>query len=64
MVVTIPKIDAYHIGYMIYFFEKACGISGHLAAVNPFNQEGVENYKRNMFALLGKKGFESLKNII
>ncbi len=62
MVVTIPKIDAYHIGYMIYFFEKACGISGHLAAVNPFNQEGVENYKRNMFALLGKKGFESLKN--
>jgi len=62
MVVTIPKIDAYHIGYMIYFFEKACGISGHLAAVNPFNKEGVENYKRNMFALLGKKGFESLKN--
>lgn len=62
MVVTIPKIDAYNIGYMIYFFEKACGISGHLAAVNPFNQEGVENYKRNMFALLGKKGFESLKS--
>lgn len=62
MVVTIPKIDAYHIGYMIYFFEKACGISGHLAAVNPFNQEGVENYKRNMFALLGKKGFEDLKS--
>ncbi len=62
MVVTIDKIDAYNIGYMMYFFEKACGISGHLNAVNPFNQEGVENYKRNMFALLGKKGFEDLKS--
>lgn len=62
MVITIPKIDAYNMGYMIYFFEKACGISGHLSAVNPFNQEGVESYKRNMFALLGKKGFEDLKS--
>nr|WP_044035661.1 glucose-6-phosphate isomerase [Candidatus Arthromitus sp. SFB-rat-Yit] len=62
MVVTIPKIDAYNVGYMIYFFEKACGISGYLSAVNPFNQEGVENYKKNMFALLGKKGFEDLKS--
>ena len=62
MVVTIPKIDAYNVGYMIYFFEKACGISGYLSAVNPFNQEGVENYKKNMFALLGKKGFENLKS--
>lgn len=62
MVVNIPKIDAYNIGYMIYFFEKACAISGHLLAVNPFNQEGVESYKKNMFALLGKKGFESLKS--
>lgn len=62
MVVNIPKIDAYNMGYMIYFFEKACAISGHLSAVNPFNQEGVESYKKNMFALLGKKGFESLKS--
>ena len=62
MVVNIPKINAYNIGYMIYFFEKACSISGHLSAVNPFNQEGVESYKKNMFALLGKKGFESLKS--
>ena len=64
MVVNIPKINAYNIGYMIYFFEKACAISGHLSAVNPFNQEGVESYKKNMFALLGKKGFESLKSEI
>ena len=62
MVVNIPKINAYNIGYMIYFFEKDCAISGHLSAVNPFNQEGVESYKKNMFALLGKKGFESLKS--
>lgn len=62
MVVNIPKIDAYNIGYMIYFFEKACAISGHLLAINPFNQEGVESYKKNMFALLGKKGFEDLKS--
>lgn len=62
MVVNIPKIDAYNIGYMIYYFEKACAISGHLSAVNPFNQEGVESYKKNMFALLGKKGFEDLKS--
>ncbi len=62
MVINIPKIDAYNMGYMIYFFEKACAISGHLSAVNPFNQEGVESYKRNMFALLGKKGFEDLRD--
>lgn len=61
MVINIPKIDEYHLGYMIYYFEKACAVSGHLSAVNPFNQEGVESYKKNMFALLGKKGFEQLK---
>lgn len=61
MVINIPRIDAYNVGYMIYFFEKACAVSGHLSAVNPFNQEGVESYKKNMFALLGKKGFEDLK---
>lgn len=61
LVVTVPELTAYHFGYMIYFFEKACGISGHLLGVNPFDQPGVEAYKRNMFALLGKPGFERQK---
>lgn len=56
--ITIGKLDEYHLGQMIYFFEKACAISGYLLGVNPFNQPGVEAYKRNMFALLGKPGFE------
>ncbi len=56
--ITIDKLDEYHLGQMIYFFEKACAISGYLLGVNPFNQPGVEAYKRNMFALLGKPGFE------
>ena len=54
----IPKLDEYYIGQLIYFFEKACGISGLLLEVNPFNQPGVEAYKRNMFALLDKPGYE------
>jgi glucose-6-phosphate isomerase len=58
LVVTLPELNEYHYGQMIYFFEKACGISGYLLGVNPFNQEGVEEYKKNMFALLGKPGFE------
>jgi len=61
LVVTIPELTAYHFGYMVYFFEKACGVSGHLLGVNPFDQPGVEAYKRNMFALLGKPGFEKQK---
>jgi len=60
IVVNLPKIDAYTFGYMIYFFEKACGVSGYVLGVNPFNQPGVEDYKRNMFALLGKPGYEAL----
>ena len=48
-------------GYLIYFFEKACAISGYLLGVNPFNQPGVESYKKNMFALLGKPGYEQEK---
>lgn len=64
IIVNLPKIDPYHIGEMIYFFEKACGISGHLLGVNPFDQPGVEAYKKNMFALLGKKGFESLRDTL
>ena len=49
------------VGYMIYFFEKACAISGYVLGVNPFNQPGVESYKSNMFALLGKPGYEGAK---
>ncbi len=58
IVVEIDRADAYHFGYLVYFFEKACGLSGYLLGVNPFDQPGVEAYKKNMFALLGKPGFE------
>lgn len=61
MVVNLPEISAYYFGYMVYFFEKACGISGYLLGVNPFDQPGVEAYKKNMFALLGKPGYEDMK---
>ncbi|WP_125767382.1 glucose-6-phosphate isomerase [Lapidilactobacillus wuchangensis] len=60
MTVRIPKQDAYTLGYLMYFFEIAVGISGYLNGINPFNQPGVEAYKKNMFALLGKPGFEKL----
>lgn len=56
----IEKLDTKHIGALIYFFEFACGISGHVLGVNPFDQPGVEDYKRNMFALLGKPGYEEV----
>ena len=55
--ITIPSLDAYNIGQLIYFFEKGCGISGLVLGVNPFDQPGVEAYKRNMFKLLGKPGY-------
>ncbi len=58
IVLEIDRADAYHFGYLVYFFEKACGVSGYLLGVNPFDQPGVEAYKKNMFALLGKPGFE------
>lgn len=58
VIVEIDRADAWHFGYLVYFFEKACGISGYLLGVNPFNQPGVEAYKKNMFALLGKPGYE------
>jgi len=58
LVINIPEMTPYWFGYMVYFFEKACGISGYLLGVNPFDQPGVEAYKKNMFALLGKPGFE------
>ena len=60
LLVTIPETDAYTLGYLMYFFEIAVGISGYLNGVNPFDQPGVEAYKKNMFALLGKPGFEEL----
>ncbi|MEG1878704.1 MAG: glucose-6-phosphate isomerase [Pseudoflavonifractor sp.] len=59
LTVTAPKRDANAAGQLIYFFEYACGLSGHLLGVNPFNQPGVEAYKKNMFALLGKPGYEA-----
>lgn len=61
LIVNVPKLDEYNFGYLVYFFEKACAISGYLLGVNPFDQPGVEAYKKNMFALLGKPGFEELK---
>ena len=61
LVIEVPKADEFELGYLIYFFEKACAISGYMLAVNPFNQPGVESYKKNMFALLGKPGYEGEK---
>ena len=62
--ISIPKLNAYYLGQLMYFFEMACGISGYMLNVNPFNQPGVEAYKKNMFALLEKPGFEEeTKNI-
>ncbi len=58
LAVNIPESTPYHLGYAFYFFEKACGVSGYILGVNPFNQPGVEAYKKNMFALLGKPGYE------
>ncbi|BFH64865.1 glucose-6-phosphate isomerase [Paenibacillus azoreducens] len=61
LIVTVPDLTPYSFGYLVYFFEKACGISGYLSGVNPFDQPGVEAYKKNMFALLGKPGYEKEK---
>jgi glucose-6-phosphate isomerase len=61
LVLSIEKLDEYCLGNLIYFFEKACGVSGYILGVNPFNQPGVEAYKKNMFALLGKPGYEAEK---
>jgi len=56
--ITLPELNAYYIGQLLYFFEKACGVSGYVLGVNPFDQPGVEAYKKNMFALLNKPGYE------
>lgn len=61
LIVEVEKLGAGEIGYLIYFFEKACAVSGYILGVNPFNQPGVESYKKNMFALLGKPGYENEK---
>ena len=58
LLITIPTLDEHCLGQLIYFFEKACGMSGYMLGVNPFNQPGVEAYKKNMFALLNKPGYE------
>ena len=58
IIINLDKKDEYSLGQLFYIFEFACGVSGYLLGVNPFNQPGVEAYKRNMFALLGKKGYE------
>lgn len=62
--ITIPRIDEYSLGQLLYFFELACGISGYILGVNPFNQPGVEAYKKNMFALLDKPGYEEASKTI
>ncbi len=61
IVLESPELNEYELGFIIYFFEKACAVSGYLLGVNPFNQPGVESYKKNMFALLGKPGYEERK---
>ena len=62
--VIIPELDEYNLGHNFYLFEFACGVSGYLLGVNPFNQPGVESYKKNMFALLGKPGYEEAREAL
>lgn len=64
LMVKIPEQNEFYLGELMYFFEFACGISGYLLGVNPFNQPGVESYKKNMFALLGKPGYEAEKEAL
>ena len=59
LMINVPEVNEYYLGQLFYFFEFACGVSGYLLGVNPFNQPGVESYKKNMFALLGKPGYEA-----
>ena len=61
VVIEVDDMDEFSMGYLIYFYEKACGISAYLLGVNPFDQPGVQMYKANMFALLGKPGYEDKK---
>jgi glucose-6-phosphate isomerase len=59
--INIPEMNEYYLGQLFYFFEFACGVSGYVLGINPFDQPGVEAYKKNMFALLGKPGYEAQK---
>ncbi len=59
LMVTVPEQDEFYLGQLFYFFEFACGVSGYISGVNPFDQPGVESYKKNMFALLGRPGYEA-----
>ena len=61
ILLEVPSLAEYDLGWLIYFFEKACAVSGYMLGVNPFDQPGVESYKKNMFALLGKPGYEDRK---
>ncbi len=61
LILEVPEASAYEFGYLVYFFEKACAVSGYMLGINPFNQPGVEAYKKNMFALLGKPGYEEMQ---
>lgn len=64
IILELDGTDEFNYGYMVYFFEKACAVSGYTLGVNPFNQPGVESYKKNMFALLGKPGYEDMKSAL
>ena len=64
LTIELPQLDAFTFGYLVYFFEKSCAMSGYLLGVNPFNQPGVEAYKRNMYALLDKPGYEKEKRAL
>jgi len=64
LMVKVPEVNEYYLGQLFYFFEFACGVSGYLLGVNPFNQPGVESYKKNMFALLGKPGYEEQREAL
>ena len=64
IVINVDSLSEYNLGYLIYFFEKACAMSSYILGVNPFDQPGVESYKKNMFALLGKPGYEKYKNML
>ena len=64
LLIHVPEASEFYLGELFYFFEFACGISGYILGVNPFDQPGVESYKKNMFALLGKPGFEEEKEAL
>ena len=63
-VIGVPEVNEFYLGQLFYFFESACGVSGYTLGVNPFNQPGVESYKKNMFALLGKPGYEEQREAL